>query len=373
MKRMKTSSKTIPKGHKKSNKILIPRELEIAFFQTLSVLSDNMIKSTFEADLATQLTMSYMQHLNWGNEVSYENLSEHVATLQWYLKYKQYNKNDNPLLALAIKNFDSTKIPTTCEEVLAALMLHHLSGEKGMHLFDAFIYSSFLADYHGKDKELQRLATEALTAGLNYIQSISEWNSSATMEMMFGGDKERISKPSSSPDEILSAVAEELDHSHSDKMEVSLPHEVPIGSNVVEPKGATTKKGDLIGASEYKKLPIIKEPVGSPKSENGKQPSTLTKLIEKLQNPLASTAESWWLKDLLNLRKEYENSGSEASLSQLKSRETLLTFYLQFKYKLSLAQSSLGNVKPLIAMQSWSSLPSKILLFPFRSTLCPAC
>ena len=222
IKRMKTSSKTIPKGHKKSNKILIPRELEIAFSQTLSVLSDNMVNSTFEADLATQLTMSYMQHLNWGNEVSYENLSEHVATLQWYLKYKQYNKNDNPLLALAIKNFDSTKIPTTCEEVLAALMLHHLSGEKGMHLFDAFIYSSFLADYHGKDKELQRLATEALTAGLNYIQSISEWNSSATMEMMFGGDKERISKPSSSPDEIISAVAEELDFSYSIKNKFNL-------------------------------------------------------------------------------------------------------------------------------------------------------
>jgi len=128
-------------------------------------------------------------------------------------------------------------------------MLHHLSGEKGMHLFDAFIYSSFLADYHGKDKELQHLATEALTAGLNYIQSISKGNSSATMDMMFGGDAERISKPSSSLDEIFSAVAEELDQSHSDKMEFSLPHESPIGSNVVEPKGATKKKEDIIGSS----------------------------------------------------------------------------------------------------------------------------
>ena len=125
------------KGHKKSNKILIPRELQIAYSQTLSVLSDSMVNSTFEAELAVQLKLSYECHQAWGNEVSYENLSEHVAALQWYLKYKQYNKNDNPLLALAIKNFDSTKIPSTCEEVLAALMLHHLSGEKGMHLFDA--------------------------------------------------------------------------------------------------------------------------------------------------------------------------------------------------------------------------------------------
>ena len=154
------------------------------------------------------------------------------------------------------------------------------------------------------------------------------------MEMMFGGDKERISKPSSSPDEIISAVAVELDNSHSDKSEVSLPHELPIGSNFVEPKGATTKKGDIIGLSESKKLPIIKEQVVSPKSEISKQPSTLTELIEKLQNPLASTAETWWLKDLLNLRKDYENSGSEASLYKLNSRETLLVSYLQFKSKL---------------------------------------
>jgi len=56
------------------------------------------------------------------------------------------------------------------------------------------------------------------------------------MEMMFGGDKERISKPSSSPDEIISVVAKELDHSHSHKKEVSLPHESPIGGNVVEPQ-----------------------------------------------------------------------------------------------------------------------------------------
>jgi hypothetical protein len=65
IKRVKTSSKTIRKGNKKPNKIVIPRELEIAFSQTLSVLSDNMVNSTFEADLATQLTVSYMQHLCW--------------------------------------------------------------------------------------------------------------------------------------------------------------------------------------------------------------------------------------------------------------------------------------------------------------------
>ncbi len=133
-----------------------------------------MVNSTFEEDLATQLTVSYAEHLYWGSDITYLNLSEHVATLQYYLEYKQYNKDDNPLLAVAIKNFSSTKIPTTCEEILAALMLHHLSGEKGMHLFDAFIYSSFLADYHGKDQELQRLATKALNEGLNYIRTISE-------------------------------------------------------------------------------------------------------------------------------------------------------------------------------------------------------
>jgi len=92
-----TSSKTIPKGNKKPKKILIPRQLEIAFSQTLSVLSDNMVNSTFETDLATQLTVSYMQHMCWRNEVSNDNLSEHVLTLQWYLKYKHYNKNDNAL------------------------------------------------------------------------------------------------------------------------------------------------------------------------------------------------------------------------------------------------------------------------------------
>ena len=203
-----------------------------------------------------------------------------------------------------------------------------------MHLFDAFIYSSFLAAYHGKDKELQRLATEALTAGLNYIRSISEWNSSATMEMFFAGDEERISKPSSSPEEIISADAKELDQSRCGKMEDSFPHEAPIGNTVVEPKGAMQKKEDMIGSSESIALPVFKERVVSPKSETDQQPSTLTELIEKLQNPLASTAESWWLKDLLNLRKDYEDSGSEASLSKLKSRETLLTSYHQFKYKL---------------------------------------
>ena len=257
IKRVNTSGKNIAKGHKKSNKIVIPPQVEIAFSQTLSVLSDNMINSTFEAELATQLRVSYMQHLYWGNEVSYENLFEHVASLEHYLDYKQFNKNENPLLALALKNFSSAKIPMTCEEILAALMLHHLSGEKGMHLFDAFIYSSFLADYHGKDKELQRLATEALNEGLTYLRSISEWNSSATMEMMFGGDAERISKPSSSPDEIISAVAEELVHSHSDKMEVSLPHEEPIGSTVVEPKGSTTQKEATEATVSMEMLPQL--------------------------------------------------------------------------------------------------------------------
>ncbi len=65
IKRVITSSKTIPKSHKKSNKILIPRELQIAYSQTLSVLSDSMVNSTFEADLTTKLTVSYMQHLCW--------------------------------------------------------------------------------------------------------------------------------------------------------------------------------------------------------------------------------------------------------------------------------------------------------------------
>jgi len=208
--------------------------------------------------------MRYTEYLYWGDEVSYENLSEHVTTLQWYLKYRQYNKNDDPLLALAIKIFCSTKIPMTCDEILAALMLHHLSGEKGMHLFDAFIYFSFLVDYHEKDKELQRLAAKALKEGLTYLRSISEWNSSATMEMFFGGDAERISKPSSSPDKIISTDAKKLDHSHSDKMEVYLPQESPIGNNVVEPKGATKKKEDIIGSSESIDLPIIKERVVSP-------------------------------------------------------------------------------------------------------------
>ena len=262
IKRVNTSSKTMAKGRKKLNKIVIPPQLEIAFSQTLSVLSDTMVNSTFEAELATQLRVSYMQHLYWGNEVSYENLFEHVASLEHYLDYKQFNKNENPLLALALKNFSSAKIPMTCEEILAALMLHHLAGEKGMHLFDAFIYSSFLAAYHGKDKELQRLATEALNEGLTYLRSISEWNSSATMEMMFGGDAERISKPSSSPDEIISAVAEELVHSHSDKMEVSLPHEEPIGSTVVEPKGSTTQKVSCVHGNVTPAEPV-------PFQENG--------------------------------------------------------------------------------------------------------
>jgi len=69
-------------------------------------------------------------------------------------------------------------------------------------------------------------------------------------------------------------------------------------------------------------------------SRNSKKPSSSTKLIELLQNPLASMAETWWLKNLLTLRKDYENTGSEASLSQLTSRETLLISYLQFKHKL---------------------------------------
>ena len=69
IKRVNTSSKTMAKGRKKLNKILIPPKLEIAFSQTLSVLSDTMVNSTFEAELATQLRVSYMQHLYWGNEV----------------------------------------------------------------------------------------------------------------------------------------------------------------------------------------------------------------------------------------------------------------------------------------------------------------
>jgi len=68
------------------------------------------------------------------------------------------------------------------------------------------------------------LATEAINEGLTYLGSISEWNSSATMEMCFGGDAERISKPSSSPDEFISAEAKEMDHSPCGKMEVSLHH-----------------------------------------------------------------------------------------------------------------------------------------------------
>jgi len=61
------------------------------------------------------------------------------------------------------------------------------------------------------------------------------------MEIFFAGDAERISKPSTSSDQFLCTDAKELDHSHCCKMEVSLPHEAPIGNNVFEPKGATQK------------------------------------------------------------------------------------------------------------------------------------
>jgi len=56
------------------------------------------------------------------------------------------------------------------------------------------------------------------------------------------------------------------------------------------------------------------------KSENSNQSSTFTEKVEILQNPSASTAETWWLNDLLSPRKDYENSGSEASLFKFNSR-----------------------------------------------------
>jgi len=66
-------------------------------------------------------------------------------------------------------------VPTTADEILAALDQHPLSGAYERYLFDSIVYSAFTSDYKDNPEELEALFQEAMTAALQHLHSISKY------------------------------------------------------------------------------------------------------------------------------------------------------------------------------------------------------
>ena len=104
-----------------------------------------MTNSSLELDLAKQLIESYKKHESDGSEGSYEELCQHVVTLQDYIRYKD-ELIDEPPFILGCEAYDIKVVPTTADDILAALEQHPLSGAYERFLFDSIVHAAFVSD-----------------------------------------------------------------------------------------------------------------------------------------------------------------------------------------------------------------------------------
>jgi hypothetical protein len=177
-------------GVNKTNqqKILVPHHLQLAYSRIISILSDPLTNSSLESELARQLTESYKKHEAVGIEGSYEELSQQVLTLQDYIQYKD-ELIDEPPFIMGCETYDIKVVPTTADEILAALEQHPFSGAYERFLFDSIVHSAFLADSKDNPEELESMVQEAMTAALQHIHSISEYSIIPSQSIMSAPDE----------------------------------------------------------------------------------------------------------------------------------------------------------------------------------------
>jgi len=77
---------------------------------------------------------------------------------------------------LGCDTYDIKVVPTTSDEILAALDHHTLSGPYERFLFNTIVHAAFMADSKDNPEELESLVHEAMTAALQHLQSISEYS-----------------------------------------------------------------------------------------------------------------------------------------------------------------------------------------------------
>jgi len=118
-------------------KISVLQDLQHAYSRIISILSDPSTNSSLESELSSQLTESYKKHEAVGSEGSYEELCRQVVTLQDYMEYKD-KLIDEPPFIMWCETYDIKVVPTTADEILAALDPHPLSGAYEWYLFDYF-------------------------------------------------------------------------------------------------------------------------------------------------------------------------------------------------------------------------------------------
>jgi hypothetical protein len=172
----------------------IPQDLQLAYSRIIGILSDPLTNSSLELDLAKQLIETYKKHEAVGIEGSYEELSQHVVTLQGYIQYKDELIEEPPFLT-GCAAYDIKVVPITSNQILAALDQHPLSGAYERYLFDSIVYSACIADSKDNPEELENLVQEAMTAALQHLHSISEYSISPSLGILSTPKKEASSDP----------------------------------------------------------------------------------------------------------------------------------------------------------------------------------
>ena len=119
----------------------------------ITALSDPLTGSSLQVELANQLAEAHKMHEAVGTEGSYEELCQQVVTLQDYIEYKN-ELIEEPPFNIGCENYDIKVVPTTADEILAALDQHPLSGAYESYLFDSIVYSAFTSDYKDNPEEL---------------------------------------------------------------------------------------------------------------------------------------------------------------------------------------------------------------------------
>jgi len=97
------------------------------------------------------------------------------CNLQDYIEY-QNELIDEPPYILGCETYDITVVPTTADEILAALDQHPLSDASERFLFDSIVHFAFVSDSKDNPEELESLVQEAMTAALQHQHSISKYS-----------------------------------------------------------------------------------------------------------------------------------------------------------------------------------------------------
>jgi hypothetical protein len=100
-------------------------------------------------------------------------------------------------------------VPTTADEILAALDQHPLSDAYERFLFDSIVHSAFVSDSKGNSEDLETLVQEAMTAALLHLHSISEYSIMPSPVIM--SDPEETIYTGASAHESSTNINEEYD------------------------------------------------------------------------------------------------------------------------------------------------------------------